>query len=389
MYKKYLYLVALSHFAVDVNNGSLAAILPFFVTYYGMDYTSIAGLMFASSFLSSIIQPIFGWLADKTSFKWFMPLGVLMAGLSLSATGFLKDYWSIFAAVTIMGAGAAIFHPEAARLVNAISGKERGAGMSIFSVGGNAGFGLGPLIAVFLITTFGMKGLGFYGGFCLLTGGALIILAPKMRAIAQEIKAQEKQENVKDVDEAAENDWPSFVKLTATIAFRSTVYTSISSFLPMFCIKILGASHAVGSATLSIIALLGVIATLVGGKLSDKIGYVKTIRYGSALLVLTTALLVFTKNIYVVFLMLLPLAFAMQGTYAAFVVLGQSYLAKSIGFASGITLGLSFSIGGIMVPGLGRFADTYGLESAMILVVVIASLCALSTLFLPEPKNSK
>lgn len=387
MNKKYLYLVALAHFAVDVNSGSLAAILPFFVTYYGMDYTSIAGLMFASSFLSSIIQPVFGLLADKTSFKWFMPIGIFMSGLALSATGFLQDYWQIFGAVTIMGIGGAVFHPEAARLVNAISGKERGAGMSIFSVGGNSGFGLGPLLAVFLITTFGMKGLGFYGAFCLLTGTSLIILAPKMRAVAQAIAKEEQGDGKTEAKAELTNDWPAFCKMTATIAFRSTVITSISSFLPLFCITLLGASHGAGSATLSIISLAGIVATLIGGRLSDRIGYVKTIRLGSFLLVATLAILIFSKNLYVVYAMLLPFSLAMQGTYAAFVVLGQSYLAKSVGFASGVTLGLSFSIGGIMVPILGRFADSFGLEQAMLLVLGLAAMCALSTLLLPEPKK--
>lgn len=387
MNKKYLYLIALSHFAVDVNSGSLPAILPFFVTYYGMDYTSIAGLMFASSFLSSIIQPLFGLLADKTSFKWFMPIGIFMSGLSLSAAGFLPNYWQIFGAVTIMGIGGAIFHPEAARLVNAVSGKERGAGMSIFSVGGSSGFGLGPLLAVFLITTFGMKGLGVYGAFCILTGSSLIVLAPKLRAAAQAIASEEKQEKKVELKAAAENDWLSFCKLTATIFFRATVFTSISSFLPMFCITLLGATHAAGSATLSIVSLAGIAATLIGGKLSDRIGYVKTIRLGSFLLVATMAILVFSKSMLVVYAMLIPLSLAMQGTYAAFVVLGQSYLAKSVGFASGVTLGLSFSIGGIMVPLLGRFADSFGLEQAMYLVLACAVMCALSTLLLPEPEK--
>ena len=142
MNKKYLYMLSTGHLSVDINSGSLPAILPFFVSEYGMDYTSIAGLMFASSFLSSVIQPLFGWLADKGSRQWFMGLGVLMTGLSLALTGFVEDYWSIFAAVTTMGIGSSIFHPEGARNVNAIAGAQKGQGMSIFSAGGNSGFGI-------------------------------------------------------------------------------------------------------------------------------------------------------------------------------------------------------------------------------------------------------
>lgn len=78
MNKKYLYLLAAGHLSNDINTGSLPVLLPFFVSYYGMDYTAVAGLMFASSFLSSIIQPLFGWLADRGSRQWFMALGVFL-----------------------------------------------------------------------------------------------------------------------------------------------------------------------------------------------------------------------------------------------------------------------------------------------------------------------
>ena len=101
--KKYLYLLAAAHLSNDINTGSLPALLPFFVSFYGMDYTAIAGLMFASSFLSSIIQPLFGYLADKGSREWFMAVGVFFAGTSLALTGFFSDYWLIFTAVTVMG----------------------------------------------------------------------------------------------------------------------------------------------------------------------------------------------------------------------------------------------------------------------------------------------
>ncbi|WP_440330278.1 MFS transporter, partial [Mitsuokella multacida] len=150
MNKKYLYLLAAAHLSNDINTGSLPALLPFFVSFYGMDYTAIAGLMFASSFLSSVIQPLFGYLADKGSRQWFMAVGVFFAGTSLAITGFVSDYWLIFAAVTVMGIATSIFHPEAARCVNGVSQGARGKGMSIFSVGGNGGFGFGPLLAVFL-----------------------------------------------------------------------------------------------------------------------------------------------------------------------------------------------------------------------------------------------
>lgn len=389
MNKKYLYMLSTGHLSVDINSGSLPSILPFFVSEYGMDYTSIAGLMFASSFLSSVIQPLFGWLADKGSRQWFMGLGVLMTGLSLALTGFVQDYWSIFAAVTIMGIGSSIFHPEGARNVNAIAGAQKGQGMSIFSAGGNSGFGIGPLLAVFLITTFGMKGTAVYGLIAILTSSLLFLAAPSIRRAAEASRKASQQGRTVNTsaNQPKQNDWPAFRRLFLVIIFRSTAATAISSFLPLFCIQSLGASPAIGSATLSIASIAGVLATLAGGWLADRKGYVHTLRYGCCLLVPCLAVIAFSHNIWAVFAMLIPMSFAMQGPYAAFVVLGQSYLGRSVGFASGVTLGLSVSMGGIMVPSLGWYADHFGIDAVMMLILIIAACAAAATFLLPQPQR--
>lgn len=388
MQKKFLYMLAAGHLCVDINSGSLPAILPFFVYNYGMDYKEIAGLMFASSFLSSVIQPLFGHLADKGSRQWFIILGLLMSGLSLTVTGFITEYWMIFGAVTLMGIGGSIFHPEAARLVNRVSGNRRGSGMSIFSVGGNAGFGLGPLLAVALISYFGMAGTMFYGVSCVVMGLVMCFLLPQLKRGAEAMESASAKRASGD-DNLLENDWNGFGRLSVLILFRSTVFCGLRSFLPLFCIQALGATHAIGSATLSIFSIAGVGSTLLGGYLTDRWGCVKVLRLGSCLMVPMLAIAVLTQNIYVVYAMLIPLSMTMQGPYSAMVVLGQTYLSKSVGFASGVTLGLSFSLGGIIAPSLGWFADINGINAVMVLLIGVAVLCAISSAFLKKPNESR
>ena len=382
MNKKYLYLLAAGHASADINMGALPAILPFFVMEYGMDYTSVAGLIFASSFLSSIVQPVAGLLADKKDRQWLMGIGVLITGLSLAATGFLRDYWLIFACITMMGVGNAIFHPEGAKNVNAISGEAKGSSMSVFGVGGTAGIGAGPLVAVFLITTFGMTGLSFFGILALCTSAMLFTIGNKIK------KLQRKIETVKQMSNAVEkNNWPAFRRLFMVILFRSATVTAITGFLPLFCIQILSASPASASATLTVLSIVGVFATLIGGKLADKKGYVTVVRCAAILLIPCIFVIAFSESIFAIYAVLIPLSLAMQGSYSAYIVLGQTYLKKSVGFASGVTLGLSFSIGGMVMPFFGKFADNYGLDNLMILVVFIAFLCAVSAWFLPNTKK--
>lgn len=391
MNRNYLYLLSAAHLGNDISAGSLPALLPFFVSLYGMDYTAVAGLMFASSFLSSIIQPLFGWLADRGSRQWFMALGVFFSGVSLAFTGFVTDYWQIFTAVTIMGIASAIFHPEAARCVNGVSLEARGKGMSIFSVGGNGGFGFGPLLAVFLVTTFGMHGLAFYGITAAVMSVILLLAIPQLqkamdRNLSQQKEQTSQAEAVKEASLQKSNDWHAFGRLFLFILFRAILYTGICSFLPLFCIHGLGSSAAVGSLTLSIFSITGVFATLAGGWLADRFGYRQTIRSSCLLLAPLLAVMAFSGSIFGVFIALIPFSFVLLASYSPMVVLGQEYLARSIGFASGVTLGISMTIGGVMAPVLGRFGDTYGISSIMVLLVLVAILCAISAFLLPREK---
>lgn len=385
MNKKTLSLIAAAHFMTDLNLGSLPAVLPFFISAYGFDYKAVAGFVFASSCLSTVVQPLFGWLADRGSRQWFMGFGLLLCGLSFAATGFLTDYWAIFTAIIISGVGSAIFHPEAAKLVNAISGGKRGTGMSIFSVGGNGGFGVGPLLAVALITAFGLKGLAFYGIATLAFGVPLLLLGHRIAPPATAPKAKRSAACPENAERT--NDWPAFSRLTVFIVLRSACFVGISSFLPLFCIYALGASHQTAGATLTVIALSGVAFTFLGGPLADRFGYVKLVRVGSLLLIPAIALAVFPGNLWWTFAMLLPISLAFNVTYSPFVVLGQTYLAKSVGFASGITLGISFSAGGIIAPALGWFGDLYGIESTMALIAGLALVAALFAWWLPQPRR--
>lgn len=387
MNQKYVYAVALGHFFCDIGMGALPAILPFFILQYGMDYQSVAGLMFASCFLSSVVQPTFGWLADRTSKTWLMPLGIFLSGAAMGLAGLFENYWAIFTVVTVSGIGSAIFHPEAARMIHKLSGAKRGTALSIFSVGGNGGFAVGPIIAVAAITAFGMKGTAIFCLLALIMAMVLLVIVPKMNAevgksvspdVSTAKTAAEPQNNLK-------NDWPSFARLTLLIGFSSIVICGLRSFIPLYLVNVTGLSTASAGSALTLLFMFGVVTTLIGGILADKIGYLKVVQISYVLLVPMIGLLSQTTSVFLCYALMVPIGFAMFSPFSSVVVLGQSYLARSIGFASGVTLGLTFSVGGIFVPFIGSFADTYGLTSTMELLTAVAVLAALCSFFLPKP----
>lgn len=389
MNKAALFFLSFSHFVNDLNLGSLPAVLPFFVASYGFDYKSIAGLMFAASCLSSVVQPLFGYLSDRTERVWFMGSGLILCGASFALCGLSSDYWTIFAAILVSGIGSAVFHPQAAKIVNGSSGKKRGTGISFFSVGGSAGFGLGPIIAVALISVWGMPSLIAYGILSVAVGVPLLVFGSRLAPAKEEKESVPGTDTVPESAARGRNNWRGFSRLTVFIVLRSAVYVGLSSFLPLFCIDALGADKATAALTISVISLGGVAFTFLGGPLSDRYGYVRMVRLGSLLLIPAIAFAVFPHSLFWVFAMLLPISLAFSITYSPFVVLGQTYLAKSVGFASGITLGISFSAGGILAPALGWFGDLYSITTTMTVLAVLAASAFVVSLFLPQPDGQE
>src|SRR5437764_8653139 len=71
-------LLAFGHMVVDINGGSLTALLPFLKTALSLSYASAAAVILMSNITSSLIQPIFGYFADKTSRRWILPSAVFL-----------------------------------------------------------------------------------------------------------------------------------------------------------------------------------------------------------------------------------------------------------------------------------------------------------------------
>ena len=92
MKNKHIWILSLGHLITDINQGALPALLPFFIIEYDLSYTAAASIVFAANVASSIIQPLFGYAADKFSKPWLLSIGLILAGLGLGMTGLCKNY---------------------------------------------------------------------------------------------------------------------------------------------------------------------------------------------------------------------------------------------------------------------------------------------------------
>lgn len=355
-----VYLFSLGHFAVDWCQGAVPALLPYFILQYDLSYREAATLIFANMMVASVIQPVFGYYSDKVSKPWFVPLGPLLAGASVVWIGFSTSYASLFAAAMLCGLGSSLFHPEGALMVNRIAGGEKGRALGSFSVGGNAGFAVGPAAAGLCAYGVGIEGLALFGVVNAAIAAAIFFCMPRaLRAAAQSEAAAKKKRG------AAENDWVSFGKLSVIILARALGFTLCNTFIPLYWIHVLGTDEGAGSTALSILFTVGACLTYGGGLLADRFSMRTIIRGAFLVMIPAMFLLTNSTDVTVATALLLPAAAAIFMPYSPIVVLGQTYLAKNAGFASGVTLGLTTTLGGLFAPVVGWAADLWGLQNAL------------------------
>ncbi len=381
MKRKYLGLLSAGHFFTDLNQGALPAILPFLILEHNLSYASAATLVLAANLVSSVIQPLIGHLADRRPLPWLMPAGVLLAGLGLAFTGFIDAYWLLFLSVTVSGIGIAAFHPEAARLANFVSGEKKGTGLSIFGVGGNAGIAVGPIVTTAALLFWGLK-------------GTLVLLVPvavMAACLALEIKSLRQFRPAPVKKEAgsgpapAQDEWGAFSRLMVVIFSRSTIFYGLTTFIPLYWINILHQSKAAGGTALSVLLFTGAVGTLIGGRLADKYGYRQVVRAGYAALVPAMLIFFAADSATTATLLLIPLGFCLYIPFSPTIVLGQKYLPNRMGLASGVTLGLAVSFGGLTTPVLGWLADQYGLVPAFAVIAAVPLVAALAAFTLTVP----
>src|SRR5438034_1903934 len=155
---KLIGLLALGHLVIDTNQGSLPAILPYLKSIHALSYAQAATIVLVASITSSIIQPLFGYLADQTARRWLLPTSVFLSGIGLGLTGVAPGYGALLLLVLVMGFGVAAYHPEGYRTAASVAGDRRATALSWFSLGGNVGVALGPPLATALIAGLGLAG---------------------------------------------------------------------------------------------------------------------------------------------------------------------------------------------------------------------------------------
>jgi FSR family fosmidomycin resistance protein-like MFS transporter len=364
--------IASGHFIHDVYTAFVAPLLPLIIEKLSLSLT-LAGSLAAIMQLPSLLNPFIGYLADKVSLRYFVILAPAITATLISLIGLAPSYATLTILLLTAGISVACFHAPAPAMIGRISGKQIGKGMSLFMAGGELGRTVGPLLAVWAVSTWTLSG---FHQIVVLGWAASLILYWRLRDIPAR---PDKRQNLQAMLPTARR---LFLPLLGIVFPRAFMLAALAVYLPIF-MKQQGASLWVAGASLSIWELAGVAGALLSGTLSDRFGRKIVLLVGIASS--SGLMLVFLNTTgWLLTPILLVLGFTALSTTPVMLAMVQDQMPDNRAMANGTFLSMTFLARTAAVFIIGVWGDHFGLPSAYFWSAVIALITLPAVYFLPN-----
>jgi FSR family fosmidomycin resistance protein-like MFS transporter len=347
--------ITLGHTIQDMYSSFLAPFLPLLISNLSLSMTN-AGLLAVFTRAPSLFQPVIGRLADRVNLRYFFILAPAVTATMMSLLGIAPSY--VVLVVLLIGAGisTAALHAVGPVMAGRVSGDNVGRGMGFWTVGGELGKTLGPLLVVNGVTYLTLRGtpLLMLGGW--LTSLVLFLQLRKVPGRPPERRAQGSW-------------WPAFMSMRRVLLpvvgigiASSLMDAALTIYLPTFLTGE-GIDLRFAGASLSILQVAGVLGAFSGGFLSDRLG--RRMVIGFALLSTPLFLFLFLQvSGWLQAVVIACMGFALLSIQPVAMAIVYENFPENRAFANGIYMALGFGISSVSALVLGALGDSFGLRQA-------------------------
>ena len=376
--KKVIFALFLIHFIGDFFQSFIRPLLPVMANKFDLSLTQVGLITGIATFMAFLIQPIFGYLADRYKTRVVLLVGSFAGAVCIPMVGVAPYFWVVLLLIGLGSISAAIYHPTAAGMVSEYAGRRIGLAMSLFGLGGTLGFTIGPLVCSGYVTLMGMHRLPFLTLFGVLVFAVLFIMIP-----ASNGSGHAQKDFFGALKESIGGVWKPIVLIWSIACSRAFVEQSLLTFIPVLTAAEGHSLMSVGS-ILSLFTVGGSVSALVCGHLADRIGF-KPIYYFSFALSSPSLLLFIQATGWLVYPLAFMSGFLLLATLFPAVALAQKVAPEGRALVSSIVIGLALGIAGVLMPLTGRVADAFGIRTVLNFVALVPLAAVFLIRYLPEP----
>jgi FSR family fosmidomycin resistance protein-like MFS transporter len=382
--------ISFSHLLNDTMQSLIPSTYPLLKKTLNLNFSQLGLVTFCFQLTASLLQPFVGLYTDKRPKPFSLAAGMCFTLVGLILLSRAGEFGVVLIAVSLIGIGSAVFHPEASRLAWMASGGRRGMAQSVFQLGGNAGSSLGPLLAAELIAPYanGQSRIAWFALFALLAIAVLLRIGIWYRHNLN--KRRKSDQTPQSALAPGMSKTRVVVALSILLVLIFSKYFYLASMSSYYTFFLMDKFHvSIGASQMFLFLYLFAIAagTLIGGHAGDRFGR-KYVIWFSILGVTPFTLLLPYVNLFWTAVLSFCIGVIIASAFSAILVYAQELVPGKIGLISGLFFGLAFGMGGIGAAVLGRLADNTSIQYVFHLCSFLP-LLGLLTGFLPSLKPAQ
>ena len=368
--KKAIFSLNLGHFMADLYSSALAPLYPYVAGKLEISLALISMIISFAHMISSTLQPIFGFYADKTVHRIFMFWGLVFGGLFIPLAIFAKNpiLFGVFLMCAIIG--NAMFHPQVTAMVaifnynNPTLNKYLG----IFLAVGIVGYSLGPVFSSNLIEFFGINSLWTIAVLGVISAFILYFTVPKLSKSI----VNTSDENIFEVIKIVWKNKALMALLLISVT-KSMVSVSFGTYMP-FLLEKMGYSINIIGFVLTVFFFFSGVASVVSNKIERYVGAKNVIRISFYGMLPLAILILLTMEKWPIFALVVfgILGFFTFLSVSINLVLAQKILPQYKAVASGFVGGFSWALAALTLSPLGFVAQGISIPAVFITVTTIA-----------------
>lgn len=383
-----LFAISFSHLLNDTIQALLPAIYPVLKDSYGLSFTQLGLITLTFQCTASLLQPLVGFITDKRSMPWSLPAGMGMTLIGLLSLSRADNFPLILLSSGLVGAGSAVFHPEASRIAHMAAGHRKGLAQSLFQVGGNAGSSIGPLLAAWFIVPHGQAALSWFSAIAML---GVFVLFQVGRWQARNLhRVHRRAKAVPGAAAAAPSGRRVALAIAVLVVLVFSKYVYLASLTNYYTFYLMDRFHvSVQESQYLLFAFLFAVAagTIIGGPVGDRIGR-KRVIWVSILGVAPFSLWLPHAGLVTTAVLTVIIGLVLASAFSAILVYAQELMPGRVGMIAGLFFGLAFGIAGIGSAALGALADSRGINFVFHACAWLP-LLGLLTMLLPDTRTDK
>lgn len=383
-----LFAVCFCHLLNDTMQSMLPAIYPLLKEELNLSFVEIGLLTLNLQITSSVIQPLVGIYADKHHHSWQLAVGMLFTFTGIFILSMATSYAMVMLAVALMGCGSSIFHPQASQVAQVAAGSRKGLAQSIFQVGGNGGYAIGPLLAALIIIPHGLHAVRWFAIIAVVASSVLYYVGRwHVKALANHRKANAVTWSTAKTYTMR---WKIFfVVLLFILMFSKNFYTaSMTNYYTFFLIDKFGVTVQTSQYCLFVFLASQVVGTLVGGWIGDNYGRKSVILFSIFGAAPFTIALPYLTNLWATIVLSVVIGMVMASAFSAILVFATDLMPHHTGIVAGLFYGLSFGAAGVGSALFGYIADAWGIDSVL-KISTLLPLIGIGAVFLPKMNKEK